>query len=115
MPVISTDFPSLRRPEFGRLNATGNESNARVIEPRLTVDATDRERARSEERRVGSGCFGGNAESGVPRNQVPTGYWSSGSAESSAPAQTGPVRRRARECRLYRLTSPHSAAGSLGA
>jgi rhodanese-related sulfurtransferase len=76
---------------------------ARVIEPRLAVDATPAERAdfaRAEEQ---SRFFGGQPRSDVPRAEVPIGYWTeeAGLVRQSRPtpadlirATVGNVRRR---------------------
>jgi rhodanese-related sulfurtransferase len=62
---------------------------ARVLEPRLASDATAAERAdfaRAEEQ---SRFFGGQPRSGVPRAEVPTGYWTSASGEPARSAAVG--------------------------
>jgi hypothetical protein len=48
---------------------------ARVHEPRLGVDATQTERAEFERAAALSRFFGGVPLSGVPRDDVPQGYW----------------------------------------
>ena len=48
---------------------------ARVHEPRLAVDATQTERADFERAAALSRFFGGVPLSGVPRGDVPQGYW----------------------------------------
>jgi hypothetical protein len=46
-----------------------------VHEPRLSVDATPEERAQFERAAPLSRFFGGVPLAGVPRSEVPTGYW----------------------------------------
>ncbi len=71
---------------------------ARVHEPRLAVDATPAERAEFERAVALSRFFGGVARSGVPRSEVPEGYWTGATAASNAPSRgaqaTARVRRR---------------------
>lgn len=50
---------------------------ARVMEPRLAVDATPAERAAFAVAEKQSRFFGGQPLSNVPRAEVPVGYWSS--------------------------------------
>ena len=57
---------------------------ARVMEPRLPADATGRERADFARAAEMSRFFGGIAREGVPRAEVPTGYWNAGRDEHSA-------------------------------
>jgi hypothetical protein len=47
----------------------------RIHEPRLAIDATDRERADFEQAVRFSRFFGGRPQIDVPRAQIPTGYW----------------------------------------
>ncbi len=47
----------------------------RVHEPRLAVDATPEERAEFERAAEMSRFFGGVPRAGVPREEVPQGYW----------------------------------------
>jgi rhodanese-related sulfurtransferase len=47
----------------------------RIHEPRVAVDATTAERAAFDEAARFSRFFGGRAHEGVPRAQVPAGYW----------------------------------------
>ena len=54
---------------------------ARVMEPRLPADATGRERADFARAAEMSRFFGGIAREGVPRSEVPTGYWNTGHDE----------------------------------
>lgn len=56
---------------------------ARVVEPRLAVDATASERAEFARAEALSRYFGGLPRAGVPRAEVPTGYW------TTEPATTG--------------------------
>ncbi len=48
---------------------------ARVHEPRLAVDATEAERQEFEKAAALSRFFGGQPQAGVPRQEVPLGYW----------------------------------------
>lgn len=48
---------------------------ARVQEPRLAEDATDAERQEFERAAALSRFFGGQPQAGVPRREVPQGYW----------------------------------------
>jgi uncharacterized protein len=50
---------------------------ARVMEPRLATDATALERADFIRAVEMSRFFGGSAREGVPRSEVPVGYWNS--------------------------------------
>lgn len=70
------------------------EWQSRVMEPRLAIDATAAEKAEFEKASALSKFFGGNPESGVPRNQVPSGYWTGQQPGNAAPARSGPYRRR---------------------
>jgi rhodanese-related sulfurtransferase len=47
----------------------------RVHEPRLAVDATPEERAQFDRAAAMSRFFGGVPLAGVPRSEVPSGYW----------------------------------------
>ena len=71
---------------------------ARVHEPRLAVDPTPAERAEFDRAVVLSRFFGGAARTGVPRAEVPGGYWTTGTTPpdvSSRLAQAiSAVRRR---------------------
>jgi len=60
---------------------------ARVVEPRLAVDATAGERAAFARADVHSRYFGGLPRAGVPRSDVPTGYWTV--EQSPTPGSTG--------------------------
>jgi rhodanese-related sulfurtransferase len=69
---------------------------ARVIEPRLAVDATPAERAAFEIAAAQSRFFGGLPRADVSRAEVPVGYWSGGptaTASDSRQAVAG-IRRR---------------------
>jgi rhodanese-related sulfurtransferase len=70
---------------------------ARVREPRLAVDATERERAEFERAVALSRFFGGMARTGVARSEVPEGYWT-GNASPDVPSRAAQaiasVRRR---------------------
>lgn len=54
---------------------------ARVIEPRLAADATPGERTAFDEATRYSRFFGGLPRTGVPRAEVPVGYWTHPSSE----------------------------------
>jgi hypothetical protein len=60
------------------------------MEPRLAVDATERERADFARARDMSRFFGGVAREGVPRAEIPVGYWNDASTAdaSGSPAET---------------------------
>jgi rhodanese-related sulfurtransferase len=66
---------------------------ARVMEPRLPTDATERERADFARAAEMSRFFGGIAREGVPRAEVPTGYWNGGHDEQSAPGTATAARK----------------------
>ena len=55
---------------------------ARVMEPRLPADATERERADFARAREMSRFFGGIGREGVPRAEVPIGYWNDGTDDA---------------------------------
>ena len=61
---------------------------ARVMEPRLPADATERERADFTRAAEMSRFFGGSARAGVPRADVPTGYWNAGHSEHASETET---------------------------
>ena len=61
---------------------------ARVMEPRLAVDATERERADFVRAREMSRFFGGVAREGVPRAEVPLGYWNDRNAAEASGSGT---------------------------
>lgn len=75
---------------------------SRVIEPRLAVDATPAEMKAFEDVAPLSRYFGGVPRRGVPRSEVPQGYWTEGGggqdvappAPSSASAAVARIRRR---------------------
>jgi rhodanese-related sulfurtransferase len=72
---------------------------ARVHEPRLAVDATPAERAEFERAAALSRFFGGVPLSGVPRDDVPKGYWNGHSRNeallvAAAVESIGAIRRR---------------------
>jgi rhodanese-related sulfurtransferase len=72
---------------------------ARVHEPRLAVDATPAERAEFERAAVLSRFFGGVPLAGVPRDDVPTGYWNGNPRNeallvAAATHSIGAIRRR---------------------
>ncbi|HEY3744572.1 MAG TPA: rhodanese-like domain-containing protein [Bryobacteraceae bacterium] len=69
------------------------EWQSRVMEPRLAIDATAAEKAEFEKASELSRFFGGNPEMGVPRSQVPSGYWTTQQSETPQ-THTAPFRRR---------------------
>jgi rhodanese-related sulfurtransferase len=72
---------------------------SRVHEPRLAADATAAERAEFERSAELSRFFGGVPLAGVARNEVPTGYWSSGSPrQQPIPTQEAIAKIRRRGC-----------------
>jgi rhodanese-related sulfurtransferase len=68
------------------------EWNSRVFAPRLAVDATASERIEFQRAAKLSRYFGGVPRSGVPRSEVPTGYWTDDQSGESTPA--GRILRR---------------------
>ena len=69
---------------------------ARVIEPRLALDASPSERSAFEEAAAQSRFFGGVPRADVTRNEVPGGYWTGtghGSVDASRQAVAA-IRRR---------------------
>jgi rhodanese-related sulfurtransferase len=71
---------------------------ARVHDPRLAADATAAERAEFDRAVAMSRFFGGSARTGVPRSEVPAGYWTTGNADRNISTRTAEavasVRRR---------------------
>ena len=72
---------------------------ARIHEPHLAVDATATERTEFEEAARFSRFFGGRAHEGVPRGEMPAGYWTgAATSERSALEETliavAAIRRR---------------------
>jgi rhodanese-related sulfurtransferase len=65
---------------------------ARVHEPRLAVDATPAERLAFERAADQSRFFGGQPLSGVPRAEVPVGYWTSETADLHAAGSAATTR-----------------------
>ncbi len=61
---------------------------ARVVEPRLAVDATPTERTEFARAEVHSRYFGGLPRAGVPRAEVPGGYWSAALSSTTAAGAT---------------------------
>jgi rhodanese-related sulfurtransferase len=59
---------------------------ARVLEPRLAVDATPTERADFQNAAELSRFFGGVPRAEVPRKEIPAGYWSNQDSSQSAVA-----------------------------
>jgi rhodanese-related sulfurtransferase len=64
-----------RRQQVQVLREGLSEWLGRVHEPRLAVDATPEERAEFERAATMSRFFGGMPLAGVPRAEVPAGYW----------------------------------------
>jgi hypothetical protein len=58
----------------------------RVLEPRLASDATAAERAAFARAAAASRFFGGDPLAGVPRADVPTGYWTGIQRNGQQPA-----------------------------
>jgi rhodanese-related sulfurtransferase len=58
----------------------------RVHEPLLAVDATPSERAQFERLAALSRHFGGQPRVDVPRMDIPAGYWTAGTGDSSRPS-----------------------------
>jgi rhodanese-related sulfurtransferase len=61
---------------------------ARVREPRLAAEATAAERREFERGATLSRFFGGLPQSGVPRSEVPAGYWNGATSSSDARARS---------------------------
>jgi rhodanese-related sulfurtransferase len=57
-----------------------------VHEPLLAADATPVERAQFERRAALSRYFGGQPRVDVPRAEIPAGYWTAGTDDSSRPS-----------------------------
>jgi rhodanese-related sulfurtransferase len=64
---------------------------ARVVEPRLAVDASPEERKEFEAASARSRFFGGIPLAGVPRAEVPVGYWTAGDSRTPGGSQTTPT------------------------
>jgi uncharacterized protein len=62
---------------------------ARVMEPRLPADATEPERADFARARDMSRFFGGLAREGIPRAEVPVGYWNDGTTTGASGSGEG--------------------------
>jgi rhodanese-related sulfurtransferase len=71
---------------------------SRVREPRLALDATAAERDEFERAAELSRFFGGVPISGVPRSEVPLGYWTAPAQQQPAAAQQAVARVRRRGC-----------------
>jgi hypothetical protein len=72
---------------------------SRVHEPRLAVDATPKERAEFRRAAELSRFFGGLPLAGVPRSEVPVGYWTGaedieGPSQQTAQQAVAKIRRR---------------------
>ena len=67
---------------------------ARVMEPRLPIDATAVERADFARAVEMSRFFGGVAHEGVPRAEVPSGYWNTGADSGSPPSSSAAASSR---------------------
>jgi rhodanese-related sulfurtransferase len=85
--------------DFRVLREGMHEWLARVHEPRLAVDATPAERAEFERAAALSRFFGGLPRSGVPRDEVPEGYWTGNPRSeallvAAATESIGAIRRR---------------------
>jgi len=71
---------------------------SRVHEPRLAVDSTPAEKAEFAHAAELSRFFGGLALSGVPRSEVPIGYWSGATAAEKPSVRDGIAKIRRRGC-----------------
>ena len=71
---------------------------SRVMEPRLAIDATASERAEFERAVPLSRFFGGSALAGVPRAEVPAGYWTGAPANGGQATQQKIAKIRRRGC-----------------
>ena len=68
---------------------------SRVFEPRLADDATAAERLEFKQAATRSRFFGGLPKAGVPRSEVPSGYWTGGGSDAGSGKQTiAGIRRR---------------------
>jgi rhodanese-related sulfurtransferase len=70
---------------------------SRVFEPKLATDATPAERTEFERAAALSRFFGGTPRAGVPRAEVPQGYWTGaalGQSAPSTPSVIAKIRRR---------------------
>jgi hypothetical protein len=88
-----------RSPKVLVLREGLSEWLGRVQEPRLAVDATPEERAQFDRAATMSRFFGGVPLAGVPRTEVPTGYWtgaprSAELLEAAALQSVAMIRRR---------------------
>jgi rhodanese-related sulfurtransferase len=88
-----------RSPQVLVLREGLSEWLGRVQEPRLAVDATPEERAQFDRAVTMSRFFGGVPLAGVPRPEVPTGYWtgmprSAELLEAAALQSVAMIRRR---------------------
>jgi rhodanese-related sulfurtransferase len=105
--VYADDGPSAAR-AWALLRARGYDARvlreglyewiARVHEPRLADDATVAERESFEGAAEMSRYFGGLARSGVPRSEVPSGYWTGASRQTHAGAGALVAGLRRRGC-----------------
>ena len=68
---------------------------ARVLEPRLAVDATPEERTEFERAASLSRFFGGVPRANVARREVPVGYWNGDGAQAGRPSHATRGGRRA--------------------
>jgi rhodanese-related sulfurtransferase len=71
---------------------------ARVLEPRLAVDATAAERVEFERAAELSRFFGGVARADVARSDVPVGYWTGGPGEPADRSRQAVAQIRRRGC-----------------
>jgi rhodanese-related sulfurtransferase len=71
---------------------------ARVVEPRLGVEASPAERAAFEEAATQSRFFGGVPRADVPRPEVPSGYWTGAAGRSAEAGRQAVAAIRRRGC-----------------
>jgi len=71
---------------------------SRVHEPRLATDATAAEQAEFARAAELSRFFGGLPLSGVPRNEVPVGYWTGSTGTQATPLRETVAKIRRRGC-----------------
>jgi hypothetical protein len=71
---------------------------SRVHEPRLATDATAAEQAEFARAAELSRFFGGLPLAGVPRNEVPVGYWTGSASTQASPVRETVAKIRRRGC-----------------